>query len=444
MRSYKDIFKYSITLFTLLSVLAACSPFQKVGTIVRGTPDVGNGTPAVMPPVYATPPPAEKAPVTATGSTYAFVRNRQLMVELNGSAVQQVTRFTYTDLPNVFWQTPIWSKGDQFLAFIMNARTSGLGGGGCPGPDDQAGSLYVLNPKTSQLAQITLPRVQTHLQVNAQPHPDNWKYASWEDATHLLAWYNGDGVNTGNMAGLYRYDVNTQAIALVIPLQSIGAQSDADVKRGMPFILSVRFRNGQLFYEAVTHPYEQQSQIALYTHSVLKPDQQSSKVLDVGSEAWCSMRADSAYIFPAWDVSPDGEQVATQTILGSVQTVHITDGSTTRLFSDIPARVLSRDVQLTWAPDNQTVVLSQNGSTLAQDGLYSTSLANPVLTQRYTPTLTGQVTWRPDSAGFVLQSEQGTQPESGNSSLPQNVYVFAKGDTHGRLLIADARAFAWG
>jgi hypothetical protein len=326
----------------------------------------------------------------------------------------------------------------------MNARKSGLGGGGCPGPDDQTGSLYVFNTETNQFAQVTLPHVQPNISVSLQPRPDAWKYASWEDATHLLAWYNGDGSNVSNTPGLYRYDVNTGAVTLVLPLHAIGALSDADVKKGMPFVLSVRFRGGQLFYEAVTHPYEQQSQIAIYSHSIGNPEQQSRKLLDVGSEAWCSMQANSPYVFPAWDVSSDGEQIAAQTLSGSIQTIHSADHSTTGLFSDIPAHVLSHDVQLTWAPDNQTVVLSQSDSTQTQDGLYSASLANPVLTTHYTPTLTGLVTWRADSVAFALQSAQDAQSESENSSLPQNVYVFAKGDTRGQTLLSDAQDFTWG
>ena len=435
---------YGALLMSLLLVGSSCSPFQKVGTIPRGTPDVGNGTPAIIPKIHPTPPLAQKARVDATGSTYAFVKNHQLIVALHGKSARQITNFNFSDLPNVFWQTPMWSQGDHFLAFIMNARRSGLGGGGCPGPDDQAGGLYILNVETNQITQITLPHVQTHIPVNTQPHADTWKYASWEDATHLLAWYNGGGGSASNVPGLYRYDVNTGVIALIIPLHTIGALSDTDVKKGMPFVLSVRFRSGQLFYEAVTHPYEQQSQLSIYSHSVGNPGQQSNKLLDVGSEAWCSMQASSPYVFPAWDVSPDGEQVAVQMLLGSIQIIHIADHSTTSLFDDVPAHVLSHDVQLTWAPDNQTVVLSQNDSTQTQNGLYSASLANPVLTTHYAPTLIGQVTWRSDSAAFVLQSAQDTQPESENGSLPQNVYVFTKGDTHGQLLLSDARDFTWG
>ncbi len=440
MQKYMNMFVYTLLLMSLLLVFSSCGSLQKVGTIPRGTPDIGNGTPAVL----STATPVKNAPANATGATYAFVRNHQLMLALHNKSVRQVTNFNYAGLPNISWQTPIWSQGDHFLAFIMGARKSGLGGGGCPGPDDTIGGLYVLNVGTNQIVQIMLPRVLIDTQAIMQPHNDSWKYANWEDSTHLLAWYNGDGGNTSNVPGLYRYDIKTQAIALVIPLHMIGAQSDADVKQGMPFIFSVRFRSGQLFYEAITHPYEQQSQIAIYAHSVTRPEQKSRKLLDVGSEAWCSMRTDSPYVFPAWDVSPDGEQVVAQMMLGSVQTVHMTDHSTTGLFQDVPVSVLGHDVQLAWAPDNQTVVLSQNASTQTEDGLYAASLANPVVTQRYTPTLPGEVTWRSDSTAFVLQSGVDARSEGGNSSLPQNVYIFAIGDTHGQLLLADACDFTWG
>lgn len=446
MQKCTKICVYSVFLMLLLFVLASCGSLQKVGTIPRGTPDIGNGTPAVLPTISATLPSVGSAPTSETGSTYAFVRNQQLMLALQNKSVRQITDFNYTDLPNVSWQTPLWSPGDHFLAFIMSARKSGMGGGGCPGPDDSVGGLYVLNVQTNQMVQITLAQIQAPIQVNMQnmqPHSDNWQYANWEDATHLLAWYNGDGGNTGNAPGFYRYDLNTHTIALVIPLHMIGAQSDADVKQGIPFVLSVRYRSGQLFYEAVTYPYEQQGRIAIYARSVTKPEQQSTKLFDVGPEVWCSMQADSPYIFPGWDVSPDGEQVVVQTMLGSVQVMHVTDHSTTGLFSDVPTSVLSHDVQVTWAPDNQTVVLSQS-SAQAEDGLYAASLADPVLTQHYMPSLTGQVTWRSDSTAFVLQSGQNTQPEGGNRSQPQNVYIFAKGDTHGLLLVANACDFTWG
>src|SRR5207248_5874171 len=123
-------------LLTLLavSVLASCG--NGVGTIPSGTPDLGNGTPAVI----ATPSPTQQPVVTAApnalGTTYAFVRQDQLWIALHGAQPVQATSIDVANLPDVSWHQPVWSQNDQFLAFIMNARPAGQGGGGCPAPDD--------------------------------------------------------------------------------------------------------------------------------------------------------------------------------------------------------------------------------------------------------------------------------------------------------------------
>ncbi len=71
--------------------LAACGP-NRTGIIPRGTPDHGNGTPAVIPTPTQT---VLKAPPAATGATYAFVRQNQLWLALNGADPAQVTHFVF-------------------------------------------------------------------------------------------------------------------------------------------------------------------------------------------------------------------------------------------------------------------------------------------------------------------------------------------------------------
>src|ERR1700692_2886984 len=111
-------------LFCVLLGLASCGP-NRVGTIPRGPPDHGNGTPAAIP---TSTQPVVKATLPVTGN-YAFVRNNQLWLSLNGASPHQVTHFVYGNTPDVFWHQPLWSAGDHYIAFIMTARPVGQGGG---------------------------------------------------------------------------------------------------------------------------------------------------------------------------------------------------------------------------------------------------------------------------------------------------------------------------
>src|SRR3989442_14601298 len=83
--------------------LASCS-VSKVGTVPSGTPDHGNGTPAVIQTPDSSPVMA--AAPNATGAFYAFVRKNQLWVALNGTSPVQVTNFDFRGVPNVFWHAP--------------------------------------------------------------------------------------------------------------------------------------------------------------------------------------------------------------------------------------------------------------------------------------------------------------------------------------------------
>ena len=80
--------------------------------------------------------PTQTSTTSPISATYAFVRQGQLWVSLNGRNPAQATNFDYGSLgtnPNVFWRQPIWSPGDSYIAFIIRAIPSGIGGGGvCP------------------------------------------------------------------------------------------------------------------------------------------------------------------------------------------------------------------------------------------------------------------------------------------------------------------------
>src|SRR5947209_14049003 len=87
-------------LLVVVLLLASCS-VSKVGTIPSGTPDHGNGTPAVLP--TSDPSPMMAAPTSTKGAFYAFVRKNQFWVALNGASPVQVTNLDYRSVPNVFW-----------------------------------------------------------------------------------------------------------------------------------------------------------------------------------------------------------------------------------------------------------------------------------------------------------------------------------------------------
>jgi hypothetical protein len=214
----------------------------------------------------------------------------------------------------------------------------------------------------------------------------------------------------------------------------------------MPLLLSLRYSSGQLFYQVVVHPFEQQSQIVLYSHSLTHPEMQSKQLLQMGSEPWCTDAQGGAFVKPGWDVSADGQQLVAQMIhatsptqsVGTVQVQNLNDNSTTGLFAQVSPDMLSQDVALTWGPDSQTVVVTAY-HTMTQMGPYSASLANPTAIQQYAPNVVGQVTWRADSAAFALQNTEIT-----DTTTTPDVYVFAPGDAHGQKLLADAHNFSWG
>lgn len=434
-------------LLGFMLVFSACST-STVGTVPRGTPDTGNGTPAVPPtPSPELQPTLTTASAQATGAFYTFVRKNQLWVALHNRQPAQMTHFDYTNTPDVFWHQSVWSAGDRYLAFIVNAQQMGLGGGGCPGPNYGAnGALYVLNTATEQFSRVMLPAVQTNVSVQGTPQSDNWQYAFWEDATHLLAWYNGVAGKTSTLPGLYRFDLTTQTLTQVLPLSSVGMGTLFAPQPGMPILLSMHYSNEQLFYQVIVHPFEQQSQVVIYRHSLLHPEQPGAVVVHMGQEPWCATPASGPFMRPGWDVSPDGGQIVAQVftatdstqVVGAIQSFNLNDGSTTALFTHAPADFLNRDVTLTWGPDSQSVVATAY-HLFSQAGPYSTSLANPTAMQQYAPNVSGQVAWRTDSAAFALQNV-----DMFDVTTAPDVYVFLTGDTQGQMLLSDARNFVWG
>lgn len=434
-----------LSLFLIIAIVLASCGGSGIGAIPSGTPDHGNGTPAVIPTSTSSAGVVATAPPSALGTSYAFVRKNQLWVTHNVAKPLQVTHFDYTNTPDIYWHLPSWSPDDHFIAFIMNARPAGQGGGGCPAPDFGAnGALYLLNTHTMQVTQLIVPADSSD-PVAKSSHDGHWQYIFWENPTHLLAWYNGVMGKTDQTAGLYRYDVTSGSLAQVFPLSALGVATLFDAQNNVPLLLSMRYSNEQLFYSVVVHPFGQQSQIVIYRHPVAQPRMTSSKILSVGNEPWCAPQQSGPYLKPGWDVSKDGEQLAVQMItaggsdqaVGTIQVLNLTDGSTTGILSQLPASMLTSDLTLAWGPDSQTLV-SAEYHMQSQNGPYSASLANPVTMQKYSPDQAGDVSWRPDSSAFVLQN-----PDLAASDTT-GPYLFTTGEAQGQLLLTDAQDFVWG
>jgi hypothetical protein len=431
----------------LLLVLSSCG-MVKVGTIPRGTPDTGDGTPSVV--MTATPDLGKipQAPASATGAYYAFVRQNQLWMARAGAAPEQATSFNFGQFPNVFWHRPLWSPNDKQLAFIVSMQATGAGGGGCGSAESGAsGALYVLDTKTKQMMVLSVDKGAQAVTVQTQPPVSaQWQTIFWEDTTHLLAWYNGDTGNT-SAAGLYRYDLTTHELKQVLSLNGLGNVSLSSLpEANKPLLLSLRYSSGQLYYQVVVHPFEQQSQLVIFRHSVVHPEEPGSQVLSLGQEAWCGASVPGAYSIPGWDVSPDGEQLVAQTIvsgdpnqgIAAIQVLDLKNAEKSELFSQLSSDLLAHDLALTWAPDNQTVVAAE-AHPIIQRGPFSATLANPAALQQYAPTLSGQLSWRADSGAFALQ-----RSDLADDTTPPAVYLFLSGDSQGRLLLTDAQEFSWG
>jgi hypothetical protein len=430
-------------LIASLVLLAACNAPAR-GTIPHGTPDYGNGTPA-------------EVPSSANGT--AFVRNDQLFLSSNGRYVQ-VTHFDFSLLPTVFWQTPQWTPDGHTLAFILAAQNPGAGGGGCPAPDYRSGGLYVLNTATQKLERVMFPTLQAtleaeHVDFQTRPPRDHWQAAFWEDSTHLLAWYTADGTAEGEKTvGLYRYDLQSKQLSQVLTLATLGVTSLARPNNDQPALLSVRYRNGQLFYQAVVHASDATSRLAIYQHAINQSSQASTQLWDLGTEtSWCGQKQDGVivaggpYVFPGWDVSANGKRLVSQTLNGKIAVYTIEDLTTVAIFPQLPTDLSGHDILLAWGPDNQTLALADTQRPLGQTkqnlGPYTTFLAlgstQPEAVSAYTPHLGGEIIWRADSALFVLQDSTATK----SGTLLQTTYSYQIGKAQGQVLLNDAHTFSF-
>ncbi len=299
----------------------------------------------------------------------------------------------------------------------------------------------MLNTGSMQATQVVVPADKGDA-LASSPYNGYWQYVFWEDATHLLAWYNGVIGKTSATAGLYRYDTATRKLSPVLSLSSLGVATIFTERGNQPLLLSMQYNGGELYYQVVTHPFEQASQFIIYRRAVDHPQSASSSVFSAGSEAWCGSAQSGSLEMPGWAISPDGAQLVAQVASGSpgssVQALSLSDHTITPLFTGLPAAMLAHDLLLAWGPDSQTVVASQ-AHLLNQNGPYSATLANPASMQAYGLNAAGPAAWQSDGKAFALSSLDVSDVGDKGS-----MYVYTIGSEQGQLLLTNARDFAWG
>ena len=441
--------------FVLLSSLLICGLLAACGTASNEkSPSVASNT---TPHISAQPTPTATPIVVGLGKDYAFVRNNQVWIALNGAALVQATHFTQViTTTNVFWSQPLWFDNDHFLVFTLNVIDSGIGGAGCAYQIRymRGHELFVLNTGTMQLTPLKAPG-----EHSSAPGAINGSWSAdslfREDDTHLLAWdISGDYASPSNAStntgGLYRYDFTTQALARVISAASVPGADEA------PLMHPMRYSHEQLFYETTTSVDNNGTfDYAIYSHSLTNPTQPSVKILEVGRASFCPMNPTpgmSTFDEPGWDVSPDDTYLVAQTFMGNdlvhqssqVQLIKLPDGTSTPIFQQVAPQVFTQDVGLVWGPDSQSLLLSSGNpaSTSNQEVFDTINITNPTALQSYTvsPSIGYgyMALWHASSTAFALMQNGPNRNDNGQ------VYLFKEGQPQGELLFANADNFAWG
>jgi hypothetical protein len=404
--------------------------------------------------------PTQTAMVQARKDTSISVRDNQLWITTNGQSLP-LTSFTYNapegfsdTKPTIYWSTPTWSPDNKYLAFIMSNLGTALGGAGCPAPNYDYGALYLLDPTSKQLFQIT---TQGSVPVALNANIGNqaiWRAFFWEDATHVLLIPNYDARNApGDKANLYRYDLQEHTISSVFPLTQqalLGAAAGSDKFN----LLTYRYRNGQFYYQIVENVGQDTAQIGIYSRA-LAQGSQPKKVTTVSTPLpWCKPADDQAhlvhYVAPGWDISPDGKYLAFQKVSGvgeqsksSVLALDLATGQQSELFSQLPQNARTTDLGLNWAPDNHTLLASYASYDEEQAFYYVTSLEKPDDLKTHTHPMPRDDSefcyagsWRPDSGEIAFTCQK--------SQKRWNAYAFTPGNQEERLLAENTSIYTWG
>src|SRR5437762_14144048 len=97
-----------LCLFFVMALMLASCGGSGIGAIPSGTPDHGNGTPAVIPTPASSRQAVATAPASELRASYAFARKDQLWVARDGAKPVPLTYFDDANAPDVIRPVPSW------------------------------------------------------------------------------------------------------------------------------------------------------------------------------------------------------------------------------------------------------------------------------------------------------------------------------------------------
>jgi hypothetical protein len=418
--SARNIFLLSMLLILGCFFLVACG---STGNTAQAS-DAATASPEKTPTVQVAPNSTTPTPnVTAvqavgTGKDYAFVRDNQVWVALNGQDPVQATNFT-GQTPPFTWSQLHWFAHDRYLAFTV--EKSARGGNQCLSLP-LMGQIFVIDTTTMKTTSITTSGPTASQQI---PLDGLWSALTVQDDTHLLARLDGQGI--------YQYDFTTQTMTQLI------SQSNLPAHEGQS-IFSLAAQNGQAYYGIISTPDATgKSHLVIYSHPLASGNASSTQVFDAGSEITCNLtQQDGPIMNLPWDISPDGTHLVTLAVdntsaqhpQGKVELVDLKNGNTTTaIFTQMPLSegVNSGDITLLWSPDSQHIMLESNKT------LYTSSISDPSATQTYEIQYQNHVSWNTNGTSFA------TDNVNANS-----IQLYTIGTSNGTNLLTNATDFVWG
>lgn len=413
--SARSLFLKLLLGFTLSMLLAACGSLGQAGTSTSVTMH-NDGPMAPLPP---TP-----QPTVATGTMsrdYAFVKNEQIWLSLHGGAPQQATKLSIDpQLNSPFYNNFLWLDHDQYLAFTLVVRGTGLGCGGCfCGLRYYYGAqLFVLNTKTLQLSSPKITGQVDPQKPTYEPYLGYWNKLIKEDETHLLGW-NTDGFsqNGGPLAGLYELDLTSGNLTLKIAAANMPNLNFSSTMNNLAY------SDGKVYYNAVTNAGGYDEHFVILSHSLDDNTSTSTKVADIGTESLCpegaaTLPADTGWVSGgSWAISPDGKTLAVQVMTSpsngymssKVEKINLSNGQATIISQSLTPNELYWDIALTWSPDslNMTLLGTDQPADRSTDGSSILSTCNSQnKLQRYQTNEGGGVFWQ-DNMHFLLATTSG-------------------------------------
>jgi hypothetical protein len=417
MKDYHSRYPIILIFSVLLCLLVtACGQTYTVGGTTTPTPTpTPSATASVSTPTPTTQASSTNTTFTGLGKDYAFVRNYQVWLGLNGADPVQATHFTSADgyfSSDTNWSRLYWFDNDRYVAFLLDA-SRGRGGNYCM-PWSTIGLLYVIDTSTMQTTRVTFPNTMGSVEA-----------LSPQDATHLLVFQPVNG-------GIYQYDLVSGTASLLLPMGSLAPTFESSYE-----IYTMAVQNGLLYYETATpHDATDTSHFIIYSQAFTGTNSMPTKIFDAGANTLCSFKHQSGpFTNLGWSLSPDGTHLAVQTIdnsdplhpQGHFELVSLQGGASTPIFTQVPTALSNRPDALEWSPNSQNILLT------TYQAVYTSTLADPATTQTYQTQNSVNANWLPDGAHFTLENRTANQ-----------IQVFSLGTPTGQTLLSNATYYSHG